>query len=72
MHLLHRFGQLQDVDVSGVEPAVRADIDADNVLRDDVAVECENRYVTQSLLYLMAEEEQSQAASAHRGSCHDA
>lgn len=41
--ILEWFGQLQDVDVSGIEPAIRADIHADNVLRDDVAVECESR-----------------------------
>ena len=40
-----RFGQLQQADVSGVEPAVRADINANNVLREDVPVECDSRHV---------------------------
>ena len=40
-----RFSQLQQADVTGIEPAVRADIDADSVLRDDVPEECESRYV---------------------------
>ncbi len=40
-----RFGQLQQADVSGIEPAVRADINANNVLRDDVAQEFDSRHV---------------------------
>lgn len=40
-----RFGQLQQADVTGIEPAVRADVQADNVLRDDVPQESANRSV---------------------------
>lgn len=39
-----RFAQLQQADVSHVEPAVRADINIATVLRDDVPVEYDNRY----------------------------
>ena len=42
---LCRFSQLQQADVTGIEPAVRADVQADNVLRDDVPQECESRSV---------------------------
>lgn len=40
-----RFGQLQQADVTGIEPAVRADVQADNALRDDVPQESANRSV---------------------------
>ncbi len=39
-----RFGQLQQADVGSIEPAVRADVTPDNVLRDDIPVECDSRY----------------------------
>lgn len=38
-----RFNQLQQADVTGVEPSVRADITADSVLRDDIPEEFESR-----------------------------
>lgn len=38
-----RFGQLQQADVGSIEPAVRADVTPDNVLRDDIPVECDSR-----------------------------
>ena len=45
-----RFDQLQNVDVSDVKPALRADVDANNVLRDDIAQECESRHGSSALL----------------------
>ena len=39
-----RFGQLQQADVGSIEPAVRADVTPDSVLRDDIPVECDIRH----------------------------
>jgi len=41
--ILEWFGQLQQADVGSIEPAVRADVTPDNVLRDDIPVECDSR-----------------------------
>lgn len=41
--ILQWFSQLQQADVTGVEPAVRADINADSTLRDDIPEECDSR-----------------------------
>lgn len=35
------FGQLEKVDVEGVPPALRADVEAENTLREDVVVQSE-------------------------------
>lgn len=40
---LCRFNQLQAVDVEGVPPAVRIDMEGDNVLRPDTPVQYEAR-----------------------------
>ena len=50
MHVTCRFSQLQQADVTGIEPAVRADINADSVLREDVPEECDSRYVQMQLV----------------------
>ncbi|DBB08002.1 TPA: hypothetical protein ACH3X3_009376 [Trebouxia sp. C0006] len=42
--ILEWFGQLQQADVGSIEPAVRADVTPDNVLRDDIPVECDSRH----------------------------
>lgn len=44
-HWMHacRFGELQTVDVSNVPPAIRADVDAGNVLRADVEQQFQQR-----------------------------
>ena len=44
-----RFSQLQQADVTGIKPAIRADMNANNVLRDDVPEECDSRYDTQPM-----------------------
>lgn len=41
--ILEWFGQLQQADVGSIEPAVRADVTPDSVLRDDIPVECDSR-----------------------------
>ncbi|KAL0026623.1 hypothetical protein WJX77_011683 [Trebouxia sp. C0004] len=41
--ILEWFGQLQQADVGSIEPAVRANVTPDNVLRDDIPVECDSR-----------------------------
>ncbi|DBB06632.1 TPA: hypothetical protein ACH3X1_012153 [Trebouxia sp. C0004] len=42
--ILEWFGQLQQADVGSIEPAVRANVTPDNVLRDDIPVECDSRH----------------------------
>ena len=37
------FGQLQEVDVEGVPPALRAEVDSDNCLREDEPRHYDNR-----------------------------
>ena len=39
------FGQLQEVDVEGVPPALRAEVEAENFLREDTQREYEHRWV---------------------------
>lgn len=40
---MHRFAQLQAVNVEGVPPALRADLSDDNVTRPDEAVQYQDR-----------------------------
>lgn len=40
---MHRFAQLQAVDVEGVPPALRADLSDENVTRPDEAVQYQDR-----------------------------
>jgi hypothetical protein len=46
MLLLSRFGQLQAVDVEGVEPALRPNTDLGNNLRSDTTTDFEHRCAT--------------------------
>ena len=42
---MRRFDQLQAVDVEGVPPTLRADVDSGNILRRDSPRDYENRYL---------------------------
>ncbi len=43
MYMMHRFAQLQAVNVEGVPPALRADLSDENVTRPDSVVQYPDR-----------------------------